>query len=269
MTDEATEIDLFGSFDFGEETDLFLNPFTSEEDEEEDDDFDRTIFDEDEAGGGPFATRYLKPKVTFFNADQITSDNARKLAHDIGEIREGHRVDTIISGSFIFGDFFEQYLREHNLTTERMVVATLSLSKDNVDSFARLLREGVVKHLDLIVSSYFYANERHTGGLIPYIVEELDLLSGGDRFQLAVCGSHCKITLFETDKGDKIVAHGSANLRSSANIEQVCIEGNSELYSFYLDAFDNIIDRYKTINREIRYTELFEVVSRKRFRDDY
>lgn len=268
MTDEATEIDLFGSFDFGEGVDLFLNPFSSEEDEEEDD-FDHTIFDEDQEAGGPFATRYLKPKVTFFNADQITSDNARKLAHDIGEIREGHRVDALISGSFVFGDFFEQYLREHNLKTERMVVATLSLSKDNVDSFARLIREGVVKHLDLIVSSYFYANERHAGGLIPYIVEELDLLSGGDRFQLAVCGSHCKITLFETDKGDKIVAHGSANLRSSANIEQVCIEGNSELYSFYLAAFDNIIDRYKTINREIRYKELFEVVSRKRFRDDY
>ena len=39
-----------------------------------------------------------------------------------------------------------------------------------------------------------------------------------------------------------MVIHGSANLRSSGNIEQFTIEENPELYDFYEDLFENIIN---------------------------
>ena len=42
--------------------------------------------------------------------------------------------------------------------------------------------------------------------------------------------------------------HGSANLRSSTNVEQLTIEDNAKLYDFYEETYDILFDNYKTIN---------------------
>ena len=49
--------------------------------------------------------------------------------------------------------------------------------------------------------------------------------------------------------------HGSANLRSSGNIEQFTIEENPELYEFYEEKYSKIIEKYATINHSIRMKE--------------
>ena len=67
----------------------------------------------------------------------------------------------------------------------------------------------------MLLSIYFYANEKYQ--LIPYLRKKLDV---NNRFQLAIAGIHTKIVQFETNDGQKIVIHGSANLRSSGNVEQ-------------------------------------------------
>lgn len=261
MGDFDTDTDNLDFFDFG--GDDFLGTFLATDDSEDDEgaesDFDLGVFQED--ADKPFETRYQRPKVTYFDSDAITSDNARKLAVKL-PLKKNERADAIISGSFIFGDFIEQYIRAHAIHVEKLTIATLSLSQDNVDSLDRLLQERLVERLDLIVSSYFYSHEQHPGGLIPRIYAQLDT---SDRFRLAVCGSHCKVTLLDTQDGRRIVLHGSANLRSSSNIEQMCLEENADLFSFYSDAFTNIVERYNTINHEIRNKELFREVSRKRF----
>ena len=45
--------------------------------------------------------------------------------------------------------------------------------------------------------------------------------------------------------------HGSANLRSSTNVEQLTIEDNAKLYDFYEETYDILFDNYKTINHNV------------------
>lgn len=101
--------------------------------------------------------------------------------------------------------------------------------------------------------------------LIPYLYEKLDK---DNRFQLAVAAIHTKTVQMHTMGGKKIVIHGSANLRSSGNIEQFTVEINDNLYDFYQDMSDKILDKYKTIDKTaIRDKELWETLQRKRFND--
>ena len=195
---------------------------------------------------GTEETRYTVPKVARHASDYVLYDNAVKMAKDL-RLDFGQRFDAFVSGSFIFGDFIEAFLTTNNACAKRMVISTLSLSQDNVDSLFLLMDKGYVKQLDLIVSAYFWGNEHM--GLIPYIYRQLDM---GDRFQLAVAGIHTKTCHFETLGGRKIVMHGSANLRSSGNIEQFTMEENPELFDFYDQHLSRIVEKYATIRKPIR-----------------
>lgn len=141
-------------------------------------------------------------------------------------------------------------------------ISTLSLSQNNVDSLHTLMDKGYIEELNLIISVYFWGNERRS--LVPYIYKQLDI---GDRFQLAVAGVHTKTVHFETLGGRKIIMHGSANLRSSGNIEQFTMEENPELYDFYDDHFNRIIDKYATIRKPIRNSKAWDLFTRMTFND--
>jgi hypothetical protein len=227
--------------------------------------FDPAVFDllnDDEAT--PEETRYTKPKV--YNAEKQSFacyENAEKLAREL-TVNKGERADIFVSGNFIFGDFIEAYIVQRNAKCLKMTVTTLSLSQENVDSLHNLLAGGFVDELNLIVSAYFFAHERHS--LIPYIYKKLDF---DNKFQLAVASIHTKTAQFETLGGRKIIIHGSANLRSSGNIEQFTIEENGELYDFYDEHFGKIIERYATINKKqpIRNAELWDIFTKKKFND--
>ena len=69
-----------------------------------------------------------------------------------------------------------------------------------------------------------------------------------------------KICIFETECGQKIVIHGSANLRSSSNIEQFVIEESEMIYDFNFDYMSKIVEVYKTINKPIRGGKLWDVI---------
>lgn len=186
-------------------------------------DFDTALFDilEDEVGA---ETRYIKPKVYATSSDFVMYDNAVKLARDI-EITEGSRYDVVVNGSFIFGDFLEAFIVRNNAKCKRLTISTLSLNQNNVDSLHNLITHGYIDELNLIVSAYFYNMEIRA--LIPYIYRQLDI---DNRLQLAVANVHTKTAQLETLGGKKIIAHGSANLRSSGSIEQFTIEENAELF---------------------------------------
>lgn len=203
--------------------------------------------------------RYTKPKIYNNGTEKnIKYENAVKLARDL-RLSNNERANVIIPGSFIFGDFIEAYFVEHNIQAERMMITTLSMSQENVDSLANLLNGGFVKQLDLIISHYFYANERSS--LIPYMYQELDI---ENKFQLAVAGSHTKTCIFKSTGGKHIVMHGSANLRSSANLEQFTIEENRELYEFHADWQNRVLEKYKTINKDIRVKPLWDLINTKK-----
>jgi hypothetical protein len=200
-------------------------------------------------------TRFIKPRDTKELSEKyLLYSNARKLANDI-QLAKGERVFAIIDGTFCFGDFIEALIVERAFHVKKMTISTLSLNQNNVDSLANLLINKYVDELNLIVSGYFFAHERK--GLIPYIYQELDI---ENRFQLAVADTHCKLCIFETHSGGFVVIHGSANLRSSSNIEQIMIEENEPLYRFNDEIQGKILRHYKTIKKPLRYTETWKTI---------
>lgn len=204
--------------------------------------------------------RYMKPKIYQpIKQSNIKYENALTLAKSL-RLNKNERANVIIPGSFIFGDFIEAYIVCNNAKIKKMTISTLSLSQENVDSLNNLLTGEFVDQLNLIISHYFYANERHS--LVPYIYQELDM---DGKFQLAVAGSHTKTAIFETMGGKFIVMHGSANLRSSQNLEQFTIEENEELYRFYDEYQERIMQKYATINKAIRVKPLWNLINTKKF----
>lgn len=200
--------------------------------------------------------RYLNPKpVKEIPEQRLYFKHAKDLAKAI-KIKKNQRAHVILSGNFIFGDFIEAFFVEKNIKTKRLIISTLSMSQNNIDSLANLFYGRYIDSLDLVISDYFFAHERNE--LIPYMLKELDQ---NNRFQLAVAGCHTKICLFETVVyGLKYVIHGSSNLRSSNCLEQVTIEENPKLYDFYKDFHEKILNEYSIINKSIRGDKLWQVV---------
>lgn len=188
--------------------------------------------------------RYCKPKI--FNRKKTMAKYAEELADSI-EITKNSSTYVFLSGRFIFGDFLYHLVERKNIHVLKMHVATLSMCEENIMRLAELMERDFIDSLDLHVSIYFYAHERHV--MVPFIYKALDI---GDRFQLVVSANHAKICLMETEGGKKIVIHGSANLRSSDNVEQIEITEDAELYDFNRDFLDNLTERYKTINKPVR-----------------
>lgn len=223
-------------------------------------DIDRQYFRVEIPSDFGFESRYIKPYLSpEIQEEYLAYENAERLADDL-IIGPGCRYYVLVDGSFYFGDFIEALIVRNNWLVRQLTISTLSMNENNVDSLANLLDGGFVEHLDLIVSAYFYSHERNN--LVNYLYECLDKES---RFQLAVVGSHCKLCLIETAEpaGWKLIMHGSANLRSSSNIEQLMVEENGPLYDFNREAQARMIKRYATINHEIRGKPLWQVVARK------
>lgn len=201
-------------------------------------------------------SRYIKPPITKeIQEINLKYSDALALARDI-KMDPGERYYVIVNGTFYFGDFLEALIKEKNYRVREMTVSTLSLCENNVDSFANLLSGLYVKDLNLIISDYFFSHERHN--LVKYLYQELDK---EDRFQLAVARTHCKTCLIKTVCGRHIVIHGSANLRTSGNIEQFVVEDSQALYDFNYEYQKAIIDKYKTIQKPLKNSATWEAVA--------
>ena len=207
--------------------------------------------------GKMIGLRYIKPRISREIPERcLKYKNAENLAAELAP-EKGMRVFIMLDGTFIAGDFIEAFICKHNLHVKRLTISTLSLSENNVDSLRNLIEGNYVDQLDLVVSDYFFSHERHN--LVKYMYQELDIKSS---FQLAACASHCKLTLIESHCGLKIVIHGSANLRSSSNLEHICVEENHELYDFNIVIQEAIIEKYFTIKKSVRRAELWQVVQK-------
>lgn len=215
---------------------------------------------EEEQTDRAMPTRYTPP-LPPITGIPVLYKNAAKMAREL-KVTNGIRYDAIVSGDFVFGDFIAAYIWEHKIHVEKMLISTLSVNQKNVEALARLMDKGYIQQLDMLLSIYFYGNERYQ--LIPFIRRKLDK---ENRFQLAIAEIHTKIVQFDTHDGQKIVIHGSANLRSSGNVEQFTIEENPQLYDFYDDCFSKVMERFGTINKDIRHHELWDVITKQKFND--
>lgn len=188
----------------------------------------------------------------------IRYDNAAKLANDI-EIKRGMRTFVIVSGNFIFGDFIEALFAEKQIKAKRLSISTLSLNQNNADSLANIAHGGFVDRIDLIISAWFYAHERHKKGLIPYLYATVG--KDGFAFDLAVSGSHTKIAVIETEAGNWLTIHGSANLRSSGCTEQIVIEEGEDLAKFCLAVHDKTLEVFSTSRKPLRAAKQWEAIN--------
>ena len=199
-------------------------------------------------------TRYNITRPKRQRMKNVAFKNAKKFANEI-LVEKDSRIYALIDGSFIFGDWIEAFLVK-NRKCAKITLSTLSLSQENIDSFINLINAGYISELNIIVSDYFFANEKHN--LVQYMYKYLDI---DDIFQLSVCRTHTKITLIEFEDY-KYVVSGSANLRSSDNLEQISIEENAELYDFNLKIHQEIAKEFKTINKSIKTKRLWQVVAK-------
>jgi hypothetical protein len=61
----------------------------------------------------------------------------------------------------------------------------------------------------------------------------------------------------------KLVIHGSANLRSSANIEQIMIQDSPEIFNFVTEMNNRVLSKYQTINKE-KSNKLWQTVQNEK-----
>lgn len=201
---------------------------------------------------GTFKTRYVKPRISKLKPESCMKyKKAEELAESV-DTSSGFRHYSIVDGSFVFGDFIEALIVKNNWYCEEMFISTLSLNENNIDSLENLFNGGYLGKLTLVVSAYFYSHERQPNRLIDYILRSLDK---DDRLDLVVTRSHCKICQFSTDKGHKITMRGSANLRSSQNLEQLDIDDNEDIYNINRDHHYDLRVKYGIINKNIEKKE--------------
>lgn len=154
------------------------------------------------------------------------------------DLQDGDRYFAILSGKFILGDLIEAYLFERDHVADELLIATLSMSQNNVDSLAGIIEFGRVKRLGLLLSTYWYAVEMKRR--VSYVLEHL---SKAQEFGWAAVSLHCKMILMR-DGVRHYVMHGSANLRSCAQLEQMVVERNEALYNFNKAWMDKLLREF-------------------------
>lgn len=189
-------------------------------------------------------TRYIKPRLA--KRRPVRANYADELIDRI-TLEPGDCNYALVSGQFVFGDFVTRLIERKNAHVLKMHIATLSMSEENIMNLASLIQGDYIDRLDLLISAYFYAHERNN--MIPMIYQHLD---HDNKFQLAVVSIHAKIVLLQTEGGKYITIHGSANLRSCDNVEQVSIDVDKDLYDFNAVFLDSVTERYKTIKKPVR-----------------
>ena len=191
-------------------------------------------------------SNFIKKDSKPIKNNYIKYYNAKVLAKDIKFPTEnGGRYHVLVSGSFVFGDFIEAFFVEHNFKAKELTISTLSMSLENIESLRNLIVGGYVGKLNLLLSDYFFGHERI--GLIPIMYNRLNIEDV--ELQIAFAGVHTKCVLIETSNNNKIVMTGSANLRSSANIEFFNLENDSLLYDFHYDWHQPLIEKYQTLKK--------------------
>ena len=214
-------------------------------------DFDLTGFvPAKEQTDGIESERHLLPRIYQGTVSgPVLYEHALEMVDGI-ELYPGMRMFALVSGNFIYGDLLEAMAERNIAEYQTMTIQTLSMSQENIDSLRNVVERCFeLESLRIVLSAYFYAHERKATGLVPYLYERLDV---DDILDVAFASVHTKIVTFETVDGLKVVMDGSANLRSSRNIEQFRIECDAGLHDS-IEAFaDRIFEAYSTINKDVK-----------------
>ena len=188
---------------------------------------------------------YTRPKV--YKPQTVCYEYALDFAEQL-RLSNETEIFAFVSGNFVFGDFVEALVDLGMLSVRRMSLMTLSLNDENIDSIRNIIEWQNVERLDLVVSDYWFTHERKPGGLVDYLFRELTV--EGMELNIAFAAVHCKTWCIETRNGNYLTIQGSANLRSSRNIEQVHISPNRDLFDFVDGFTQKVIGVYNVVNKD-------------------
>ena len=145
------------------------------------------------------------------------------------------RTHCVLRGDFVLCDLIPHVLAAHG-ECPHLRIATLGMSVANADTLACLVERGSVRELTIVVSHYFQQVDKTT--TFRMVAARL-----AGKAKLAVTRSHAKVILLPTAQGDAYVFEGSANLRSSDNLEQMLVVNDRETHDFHAAWIDQLTAR--------------------------
>jgi DNA-binding TFAR19-related protein (PDSD5 family) len=151
----------------------------------------------------------------------VRPENAAELVRQIADLDEGDRLHAVIPGNFVFAEILTQLAER--MKPESVTLATLSLSKQNVDALAAALDAGHIGRINFLISEYFAATNRQ-------IMQHMEQAAQNRRWRIGAKRSHAKIA---TLSAGHIVIESSSNLRSSQSVEQLSAFRDRELHDFH------------------------------------
>lgn len=148
----------------------------------------------------------------------------------------GETTHCILRGDFVLADLLPYLLDGYHCPHLR--IATLGMSEENAKLLARLHEQGKVGRITLVLSHYFEQVNKAT-----VYFEVRRILEGLASF--VVMRSHAKVIAMERQGpagSDWLTIEGSANLRSSDNLEQMTIFNDEEVHAHHAEWIDFVRD---------------------------
>ncbi len=164
----------------------------------------------------------------------IRPENADIIVRHLPE-SPGDRTHCLLRGDFVLCDLIRAIVA-NTAPCPHLRVATLGLSVANADTLARLVELQAVERLTLVVSSYFQQVDKTT--VFRAVMARLSSL--GDKARVVITRSHAKVICIPTTEGDWFTLEGSANLRSSDNVEQMLIFNDHAAHDFHAAWIDEL-----------------------------
>lgn len=165
--------------------------------------------------------------------------NAALLVKKLKYIPEKNTaIYILLQGNFIFGDFIVQFIVENQIQVKELTIVTLSITRDNIEALDELIIKGYVEKINLVLSEYYMRTEKIKQTKTHELLKKIH----SDNFKIFSTETHQKIVLINTTKNNKLVFHGSANMKGSQNYEQLMIENNEQLYDFNYETFNILTD---------------------------
>lgn len=140
----------------------------------------------------------------------------------------------VLRGDFVLGDLLPAIANQMGKPA-RLRVSTLSLNEQNAADLVAMLKNKQLRRASLVASTYWQAGKGTAHEIL------CKLIAAG--VAVAVLRCHAKIILFDFGQL-KLTIEGSANLRSSANIEQCVITNHRGLHDFHAAWLDDLIKRF-------------------------
>jgi hypothetical protein len=151
---------------------------------------------------------------------------------------EGQTLHAVMSGFYDLMHLLIVLLDRFGSPCERMGVATLSLSRRNVQEMVALYDAGKVRRLELLTSDFF---RKHDDDIFAELVSEFH--ARGQR--VAAARSHAKVVTLALADGRCYVLEGSANLRTNHNLEQFALTQSTDLHGFYETWLGSMMNAHK------------------------